>query len=201
MHWRVPRIYLSFGNNKLVCRKYHTAAIFYSYLLYAALLQLPFNQSCTHTLIHAICKFPSTTRALTALLLCYDTGALLFFLRSAYSSRCTAPHFPSTRLTRMQGVLHFTLLHTHLLLFFRFIFSCALMLCWYSSALWLFFSARWSHCLMFVMLLRMNAWTRSGAWVQRLVFSVFVFIWLFPSGRIALDLSSSCLEPHWNYGR
>lgn len=35
---------LSFGNNKLLCRTYHTAAVIflYSYLLYAALLRLPF---------------------------------------------------------------------------------------------------------------------------------------------------------------
>lgn len=44
----------------------------------------------------------------------------------------------------------------------------------------------------------MNAWTRSGAGVQRSVFSVFVFIWLFPSSRIGLDLRHSCLKENDN---
>lgn len=46
---------------------------FYSCILYSIFLQLPLINHI-HTRI-----FPSTTRALTALFLCYETGTLLFF--------------------------------------------------------------------------------------------------------------------------
>lgn len=120
---------LSFGNNKLLCRTYHTTAaiLLYSYLLYAAFL--PFNQSHVHTQTHTqfVNFLQPRARSLHSFFVMTHSG-------SPFSSLCLlftmhdAPHFPSTRLTRMQrGALRFfTLLHTHLLLFFRFIFSCAL---------------------------------------------------------------------------
>lgn len=90
--------------------------IYYTQLFFNCLL---INHAHTHSYTQFVNFLQPRARSLHSFFVMTQGLSFFFFLflRSAYSSRCTAPHFPSTRLTRMQGVLHFTLLHTHLLLF------------------------------------------------------------------------------------